>query len=87
MTKPSATESPPITPPKLPPDPLEKKLILKKPPNGKWELKLIGPIKRTDINHLRRFLQIEYIRAKRKERLAASTAKRKELNVTESKPQ
>ncbi len=89
MNKPAATESPPTIPlaPPItkPPEvqkPLgsgpEKKLTLTKPEGGKWKLVLSGPIKRSDINHLRRFLQLEYVRAKRKERLAISTQKRKD---------
>lgn len=99
MNKPAATESPP-TIPLAPPTPIPvkpketqpppkaapaKQLTLTKPEGGKWKLVITGPVKRSDINHLRRFLQLEYIRAKRKERAVASTLKRKEqTNATGS---
>ncbi len=68
MTTPVATESPPIKPPTPPED---KKIVLKKSVGGKWEMKLIGPVKRSDINHIRRLIQVEYARTKRRERLVA----------------
>lgn len=83
ITTAPATESPPKS--TKPPAPVPKILTLTKPPEGKWKLVMSGPIRRADINHLRRFLQIEYIRAKKAERKALNAQARKDqINATES---
>lgn len=86
MTKPAATESPPKTqtPTPEPPKP-DKVLTFTKASEGKWKLVMSGPIKRADINHLKRFIQIEYLRTKRIERKAQVARERKDkLNATGS---
>lgn len=100
MSTPKPTESPPIAlaprPVDPPPKPAEpqatkpsgpaKSVTLTKPEGGKWTLKLEGPVKRSDINHLRRLIQIEFLRAKRRERVAQNTQNRKDqTNATVSR--
>jgi len=77
MTQPAEIAT---APPKAEKNPDDKKVVLSKAAGGKWILKTSGPIKQRDINHLRQVLRIEYLRAKRRERAAARTATRKELD-------
>lgn len=53
-----------------PPDPPEtKKIVMKRLPAGKWEIKINPNIKIRDIVHLRRALVIEFKRLKRQARM------------------
>lgn len=52
------------------PDPPEtKKIVMKRVPSGKWEIKINPNIKIRDIVHLRRAMVIEFKRLKRQARM------------------
>lgn len=57
--------------PAPPQDPDRKLIKISKLPGGKWSFEFKGPIRQLDINHISRFLRVEYNRGKRKKRLEA----------------
>lgn len=85
MNPPTATESPPIKRP--PADPLEKKLVLRKPPVGRWEMKVSGPMTMKDINHLHRLIRIEYRRILRRKRVELEQQRKLMEKTNASKPE
>ena len=66
MSQPIATESPPIKKPPTEP----KRVSFSKGVGGKWKMEIEGPVKRLDVNHLRRVIGIYFMRAKRDARIA-----------------
>lgn len=85
MSQPTATESPPIKRP--PPDPLEKRLVFKKTPVTRWEMKVSGPMTMKDINHLHRLIRIEYRRILRRKRVEIEQQRKLTEKTNVSKPE
>ncbi len=79
-------EAPVSTKPTVTIDPDTKIVKLKKEPGKRWVCTIKGPVKRADINHLIKFMRIEYLRAKRNARIEERKAERKlDRTLEESK--